>query len=98
MLIVSIISVALVTAGCAAIVRRVTNKNPVAILVGGLTVPSILLLGLIHWLITMEVDDAPPAMVILGSLVAVGITAPLTLLVSFITVRLLTHPAPSGGK
>jgi hypothetical protein len=67
-----------------------------AILAGGLAVPWLFLLGLVYWLITMEVDDPPPGMVILGSLVAISITAPLTLLVSFITVWLLARATPNG--
>jgi hypothetical protein len=95
---ISITSVVLVTAGCAAAARRVMKKDWSAILAGGSAVPSMFLLGLIYWLITMEVDDAPPGMVILGSLSAAAMTAPLTFLVSFFTVWLLARRMRLNGR
>ena len=56
-----------------------------------------LLLGLIYWLLTMDVDDAPPGMVILGSLMVAAITVPITFLVSFVTVWLLARRTRLGG-
>jgi vacuolar-type H+-ATPase subunit I/STV1 len=84
-------SVIVLTGGCAAAVQRMMHKDRLAILSGGLAFPSVLLLGLIYWLLTMEVDDAPPGMVILGSLMAAAIAAPITFLVSFATVLLLAR-------
>lgn len=75
------------TAGSAIGTRIVTKNDLAAILAGVFTVPALFLFGLLYFLSTMEVDDAPPGMVIGGTIVAAAIAMPATLLVSFFTVR-----------
>jgi len=87
-----------IAVGCSAIVLRFAHSDAVAVLAGGLIVPLLFVLGLLYWLLTMEVDDAPPGMVILGSLTAAAVTTPITFFVSLATVWLIRRRAGQNGS
>lgn len=94
------VSVALlaVAMGCSAMSLRFAQRASVAVVAGGLSVPLLFILGLLYWLLTMGVDDAPPGMVILGCLTGAALTAPATFFVSLITVWLLRRRAERNGR
>jgi hypothetical protein len=81
---------AIASAG-AALARYLTKRDGLAVFIGGMTLPSVIVLGLGYWLVTMQVDDAPPGMVILGNLVALAIVTPMSFLASRYTVRFLAR-------
>lgn len=92
-------SVAILIAGIsAAAARSLTKNNRLAVFIGGMTLPSLMVLGLAYWLMTMEVDDAPPGMVILGNLAALLVIIPVSFSASFFTVRALARTARSDVR
>jgi len=99
-IIIIAVSVALlaVAMGCSAIVLRFALRASAAVLAGGLIVPLLFILGLLYWLLTMEVDDALPGMVILGCLTVAAVTAPITFFASLVTVWLLRRRAERNGR
>ncbi|MBU6166569.1 MAG: hypothetical protein KGQ52_10625 [Alphaproteobacteria bacterium] len=81
---------AFLTAGAtAALARHLTGKDALALAFGTLTMPAIILALLAYWLATLEVDDAPPGMVILGNLAVIGVITPVALLASHLTIKFL---------
>ena len=85
-----ILAAAFTSVGIAIPARYVTKKDGVAIVIGGLALPLLVLCGLVYWLLTMAVDDPPPGLVIMGNLITAGVTAPIGFLASYIAVRTLT--------
>lgn len=81
----------LIAGGIAALTRHLTGKDALALAFGTLTMPAIILALLAYWLVTMEVDDAPPGMVILGNLAVIGVITPVALLASHLTVKFLAR-------
>ena len=77
---------AVLSAGIAAAVRHLSKRDGSAIAAGGLALPSLFLLLLAYWLVTMQVDDPPPGPVMFGTLLVAGVTAPVTFLASYLTV------------
>ena len=80
-----------ITAGAAAVVRLLTQRNKVAITAGGLLVPASILLGVVVFTFDTDVDGPPPGMVIGGAMLAIAIAAPITMLISYLTVRLINQ-------
>ena len=83
----SALALMVITVGCAAGVRLLTKRIGLSIIAGGLVVPASFLLGIVFFVRDLRVDDPPPGMVIGGLILAAAITTPLTMLVSFLTVR-----------
>ena len=77
------------TIACAAtaISLRLRLKPAGAATIGTLALPGLIMASLILWAMIMEVDDAPPGMVLLGNLVFLTVSTPLSFVVSLQTLR-----------
>ena len=89
------IAAILIAAAVGAAVRYLTKRDGLAIFIGGMTLPTLVIVGLVYWLNTMEVDDAPPGMVILGNMLLLVVITPLSFLGSFATIRILANASRS---
>lgn len=82
---------ALLSGGIAAIARFLIKNDGLAIAIGGLALPALIIASTVYWLPTLEVDDAPPGSVIQGTIMMVAINAPFTFLTSYLTIRVLSR-------
>lgn len=85
------------TVGVTLLARFITKRARLSIVLGGLALPAFTLLGLLYWLLTLEVDDPPPGIVIVGNLLIIGVISFITLLTSYLTVRLLSRSETENG-
>lgn len=91
-------AVSLISGTVAAVSRIATQRNSVSIAIGTLTMPALICLSFGYWALTMEVDDAPPGNVLMGSLTAVAVVTPFALFVSRFTVMFLSRRALQKGS
>jgi hypothetical protein len=84
---------ALIASAVAALSRVLTGSNGLSRALGTLVIPSLIVGALVYWLITMEVDDAPPGMLIMGNLTLLAVVTPITFLASHFTVQFLARRA-----
>lgn len=91
MLIVVIVAAVLlsigITAAITAVLTRFFGSTFAAALVGGLTLPVLLICEGVYDLSNLEVDSPPPGMLLLGGLTILFAATPFTLLTSFRVVR-----------
>jgi maltodextrin utilization protein YvdJ len=99
LVLVGLVAGAFLTAGAiAALCRLVTKSSALSLMIGTLAIPALICASLIYWLMTMEVDDAPPGMVIIGNLTAIAVITPLALLASRLTTRFFDRRALRNGS
>jgi hypothetical protein len=88
----------LIAGAIAALGRLVTQSRVLSLTSGTLAIPALICASLVHWLLTMGADDAPPGMVMIGSLTAVATITPLSLLASHLTNGFLDRCAVRKGS
>ena len=79
----------LVTPLATAAIYRFSKSLKSAMLLGGISVPTLLFMSLVYDLSTLEVDSPPPGMIIIGGLIGLAIVTSITMIVSFLTSRAL---------
>ncbi|EJL23653.1 hypothetical protein [Novosphingobium sp. AP12] len=92
------IAVFLIAGAVAAICRPVTNSRGVSLMAGTLAIPALISASLIYWLSTMESDDAPPGMVIIGNVTAIAVITPLALFASHLTTKFMDRRAARNAQ
>jgi len=93
-----IVGVSLIASVLAALCRLLAKSNALSRAVGTLTMPVLICAAFVYWVMTMEVDDAPPGNVLVGTLTAVAVVTPIALLASHLTIRFLSRRAPRNGS
>ena len=88
-----VLCVSLIAGTITAVSRAATKSDSLSMAIGTLTIPALLCVSLGHWVLTMEVDDAPPGAVLMGSLMALAVVTPIALLASRFTVKFLSRRA-----
>jgi hypothetical protein len=82
----------------AALCRHLTKRTGLSVTIGTLTQPSLICALLVYWLMTMEVDDAPPGVVVMGSLTLIAVITPVSFFASRLTTRFLDRRALQNGS
>ncbi|MFA6117420.1 MAG: hypothetical protein WC729_25710 [Sphingomonas sp.] len=93
-----IVGVSLIASAIAALCRLLTESNALSLTMGTLTMPALICALFVYWVMTMEVDDAPPGNVLIGNLTALAVVTPIALLASHLTIRLLSRRALRNGS
>ena len=88
-----VIVVSLIAGTIAAVSRVATKSNALSMAIGTLTILALLCVSFGYWVLTMEADDAPPGVVLMGNLTALAVVTPIALLASRFTVRFLSRRA-----
>lgn len=83
----------LVASAITAVCRLLTKSDALSVTLGTLTMPALIFAALVYWVITMEADDAPPGMVLIGNMTVIAVVTPIALLASRLTTRLLSRRA-----
>lgn len=88
-LLVAIVSCALLTALITVALSRVLSSRKSVALTGGLALPSIAVIYAIYDLGNMAVDDPPPGMLLVGSLMIIGLLVVITVpTAALVTIKL----------
>lgn len=88
----------LIASGIAGATRRLTGNDALALAVGTFSMPALILASLAYWLVTMEVEDAPPGNVVLGNLFVVCLITLVALLASHLTLKFLARRSLRNGR
>lgn len=90
--------VTLIASAIAALCRLVTKSNALSLALGTLALPALICASFLYWVMTMEVDDAPPGMVLIGNLIVIAVIVPIALLACNLTIRFLSRRALRKGR